>query len=107
MAESYEPKYLIPSEISNKANCLSKSGGTARSANITFSSNGVALVIGRYSWDSSKLSMSILYHGNVDEVVVKNYGEEQLTATCSGRVVTINFTGDWAYVAVISSVEIS
>ena len=107
MAEGYEPKYLTPSEIDGKANLIVKTGGSSRKFTITFPALGFALLFGRFAWDNTKLSMSIIYYLQEGSAYLKNYGDENMSITCSGNVVTVNCPGDWATVVIVSNVNIS
>ena len=89
---------------------LEKRTLSGTSFTINFSVYGAevfAFMWGRFGYDSTVMSMAIVSHSNLNTVAVKCFGDQTVTATCDGNVVTITTPQPQANVSVMSNYEIT
>ena len=95
---------------SGKLNCIKKSTSSGNTFTITFDTSGIsvyAIVYGRFGYSSGVLSFAIISHSSSGEATVKCFGDQNITVSCSGDVVTVTTSESYASVTVVSANEIS
>ena len=72
--------------------------------NFAYSSlTAYAMLVGRFGYDSSKLSIAIISHNRPDIAYVKCLGDESVTVSCSGDKVTVQMIHNSAGCMLISN----
>lgn len=89
-----------------KPDFIYKTTGSGRTFTITFEGNGYAICFGRFGYDSNKLSLAIISYNN-GTANSDSFGEESISVSASGNIVTVTTTQTYAGVVVISNVGIS
>lgn len=82
-----------------------KQTGSGTTFSFTFPSafiGSYALLFGRYGYASQTMSMSLISHPESGVAYVKNYGEQNLTVSCTGDTVTVTCPLAYASVWVLS-----
>ena len=97
-------------EPSIKLSCITTGTADSRTVKFTFTRAARdvnAFVFGRFGWDSAKLSCAIIHHPSANSAIVKNLGDEAISVSCTGDVVTITTAGTYAGFTIASADEIS
>ena len=82
-----------------------KQTGAGTTFSFTFplaSTSSFALLFGRYGYASQTMSMSLISHPDSGVAHVKNYGDQDLTVSCTGDTVTVTCPQAYASVWIIS-----
>ena len=89
----------------NRAYYCYRAVGNTQNFTITFGTTGetvTAFAFGRYGYTSAKLSMSIITF-SASDVYIKTFGDESLSATKNGNVITFTATSTYARIMFISN----